>query len=344
MYAALIIILALLVILFISIAQVYKSIPLIELKRRARAGHEPAKSLYKVASYKYSSQIFLLLLATIAAAFYFVLISRKSPLWVSLISSIALIWLAYVWIPRSSVNIVSQYFAQVLAKPLAWILQYIHPQLKHVHKDFDKPRHTGLYEREDIVKLLSLQQKQEDNRIDDFEIDLLKHVLDFDRLKVIDLMTPKSKVNAISVKETLGPIVLSELHKTNHTYFPVYENRTSNIVGILGIASLGHSKNTISVDEVMNPSIYYVHEEQNLGEVLQVMIKTSQEIFIVINGDQEYVGIVTAREILKELVGETLTEEFDQYDNREMVANKFNPKEEVEVLPEIEQETKEEKS
>ncbi len=336
MYVILIVILALLVILFISVAKVYKSIPIIELKRRARLGQEPARSLYKVASYRHSSQILLLLLASIASAFFFAFVARKSPLWIALVANIALIWLAYIWLPRSSVNIVSQYLAQVLAKPLAWILQYIHPQLKYLSKRLSKPSHTGLYEKSDIVRMLALQQKQTDNRIDEFEIDLLKHVLDFGSERVMDIMTPKRKVHAISVHETLGPIVLSELHKTKHSYFPVYENKMTNIVGILGITSLVQSRATVRVEDVMDQSIHYVHEEQYLNEVLQAIIKTAQEMFLVINSDQEYVGVITAREVLKSLVGETVTNEFDQYDNRELVANRINsnPIEEIE-LPEV---------
>ena len=326
MNVALIIALALIVIVLISVAKVYRSIPIIELKRRARAGHEPAKSLYKVASYQTSSQFLLILLATIFSALFFVLVSIKSPVWVAITSCLVLIWLAYIWIPRSPINIISEYLAQKIAIPLAWILQYLHPLFKKSNK---KPQHTGLYERSDIVALLTKQQKQEDNRIEDFEIDLLKHVLNFSEYKVLDLMTPKRKVHSIPEDETLGPVVLSELHRSGHTYFPIFKSKTDNIIGILGIKGLSVSKNPVNAGEVMDSNIYYVHEEQYLGEALQLVIKTSQELLIVINSHQQYVGIITAREILKLLVGESISDEFDSYDKREIVAKRFNLKETV---------------
>jgi CBS domain containing-hemolysin-like protein len=136
-------------------------------------------------------------------------------------------------------------------------------------------------------------------------------------------MTPRRKVHAVGSKETLGPIVLSELHKSGHSYFPVYEGKATNIVGILSIFGLTGSKLTVNTYDVMNQLLYYVNEEQSLGEALQVIIKTSQEVLIVINNNQEYVGIITARDLLKSLVGETITSEFDQYDNRELVAGIF---------------------
>jgi len=330
MYVISIVLLAIAVILFISIAKVYRSIPLIELKRRARAGQQPAKSLYKVASYQYSSQFLLLAIAIICSAVFFVLIAKHSPIWVALIADATLIWLAYVWIPRSAINIISQYFAQVLAKPLGWILQYFHPIVSYFHKSKPKKQHTGLYEQADIIRLLSDQKKQTDNRIEDFELDLLKHVVNFGHKTVFEIMTPKRKVHDISIDAVLGPVVLSELHKTKHSYFPVYESKTSNIVGILSLARLPSIKNTVSVADVSNPTIYYIHEEQTLSEVLHVMLQTTQEMFIVINSEGEYIGIITARDILKNLVGEEITEEFDSYDNRELVAKKFKVEEEIE--------------
>jgi len=331
MYIASIIVLAVLVILFISIAKVYRSIPLIELKRRARDGQKLAKALYKVASYKYSSQFLLLLMATVASAVFFVLMDKKSPVWVAITADLALIWLAYIWIPRSSINIVSQYFAQILARPLGWALQYIHPIFTRFHQAGKRSPHTGLYERADIVKLLTVQQKQVDNRIEDFEIDLLKHVVDFGHLRVIDVMTPKRKVHAISGKEVLGPIVLSELHKTEHRYFPVYDEKRSDVIGILSLFGLSNSKLTMTAEEAMSQSIYFVHEEQFLNEVLQVVLRSGQELFIVVNNQGDYTGILTARAILKNLVGEVVTEEFDQYDNRELVAKRFSNQEENNV-------------
>jgi len=324
MYIALTLILALLVILFISIAKVYRSVPLIELKRRARNGHEPAKSIYRVAGYKRSSQFLLLFLASIASAGFFILSTLRSPIWVAFIVDVTLIWLAYIWVPRSPVNVISQWFAQVLAKPLAWLLQYIHPIINSFSKKKTKPKHTGIYENSDIVRLLSAQQKQNDNRVDDFELELLKRVVDFADKKVLDVMTPKRKVYGVSIEDTLGPIVLSELHKTKHSYFPVYDGKEENIIGVLSIVSLTGIKRSVSVSEAMSPVVYYINEEQTLGQVLRVVNRTAQELFVVINSDQEYTGIVTAREVLKELVGETITEEFDQYDNRELVSSIFS--------------------
>lgn len=343
MYIVLIIALALLVIIFISVAKVYRSIPLIELKRRAKEGHEPSKSLYKVASYKFSSQFVLYFLATIASAIFFVYITKKSPLWVALTASLALIWLAYIWIPRSAVNIVSEYLAQAFAKPLGWLLQYIHPFISIFGKKTSKPSHTGLYERSDLVRLLSAQKKQEDNRIDAFELDLLKHVVGFGDMKVSDVMTPKRKVNGVPAGEVLGPLVLTELHKTNHTHFPVYEGRLANIVGILNITGISSLKLTVTADEAMSPSVYYVHEDQSLGEVLQIIIETSQELMIVINSNQDYVGIITGREILKSLVGEVVADEFERYDDKEFVAKRFDQQpvqQEELVIEEVSQEDK----
>jgi putative hemolysin len=149
-------------------------------------------------------------------------------------------------------------------------------------------------------------------------------VLLIGNVQAIDIMTPMGKVLAVPSEEILGPIVLSELHRSRHSHFPVYENDLDNIVGTIAITGLSSPKISIRADEAMNSTVYYIHEEQTLPEVLQVMIKTNQDLFIVINSLGAYLGIITAREVLKCLVGKVITDEFDRYDQRDIVANMFN--------------------
>src|ERR1700728_3343448 len=100
------VVLALVVLVTISIAQAYRALPLIELKRRARQGDGSSKALYRVAAYEFSSQFLLWLIASLSSAGFFVLVTRNSPVWLALISSVILIWVAYIWIPRSSINVI----------------------------------------------------------------------------------------------------------------------------------------------------------------------------------------------------------------------------------------------
>lgn len=326
MYIVTILALAILVLVSVSIAQVYRSLPLIELKRRARHGDGWSKSVYRVAVYKFSAQFLLWLIASLASAVFFVIVSRKSPVWLALTSCVALIWVAFIWIPRSSINLVSEYLAKVLSSPISWLLRHIDPITSFLHETVTKTNkvsHTGIYEKADVIDLLKRQNKQADSRIDPFEIEMMKRLLDFNDKKVIDVMTPKRKVTAVSVNDTLGPIILSELHKSGQVQFPVYDKKVTNIVGVIDISLLTELKQTSTAKSTMTNRIAYAHEEEGLSSLLKTMMKVHQQLFVVINSHEEYTGVITEKAILSELVGEHLAEDFDQHENKEAVARRF---------------------
>lgn len=319
--------LALVVLVTISIAQVYRSLPLVELKRRARHGDATSKSLYRVSAYQFSSQFLLWFIASVASAGFFVIVSRQSPIWVSLISSLILIWVAYIWIPRSSINSISRFVAKILAGPISWLLRYVDPTIKrfgHMLGVSGGNHHTRIYEKADIENLLKKQSKQADNRVDTTELEMLKRVLSFNDKKVIDVMTPKRKVTAVELKDNLGPIILTELHKSGQEYFPVYDEKPGDIVGVIDINNIADVSGTKTAQAAMTKSVSYAHEEEKLTSILNVMIKAHHQLFIVVNNHEEYTGVITAKDILSELVGDSIIDDFDQHESRQAVAKRFD--------------------
>lgn len=319
--------LALVVLVTISIAQVYRALPLVELKRRARHGDKSAKSLYRVSAYQFSSQFLLWFLASVASAGFFVIVARRSPVWVSLVSFLVLIWVAFIWIPRSSINSISRVIAQGLAGPISWLLRYIDPpihRIGHMLVLTRGTRHTQVYEKVDLENLLKQQSKQTDSRVDPTEIEMLKRVLSFNDKKVIDVMTSKSKVTAVELKDNLGPVILTELHKSGQEYFPVYDEKPGDIVGVIDINNIADVSETKKASAAMTKSVSYAQEEEKLTSILNVMIKTHHQLFIVVNNHEEYTGVITAKDILSELVGDSIIDDFDQHESRQAVAKRFD--------------------
>jgi CBS domain containing-hemolysin-like protein len=70
----------------------------------------------------------------------------------------------------------------------------------------------------------------------------------------------------------------------------------------------------------MHHQVCYVHEDQPLGEVMRAILKTHQQLFVVVNSFEEYVGIITMEDILEEVIGQQIVDEFDQYEDMRAVA------------------------
>ncbi len=221
---------------------------------------------------------------------------------------------------------VSAYFAKWLASPLAWLLNRLHPLLDWLASLIRRYRplhfHSGLYRKEDLLELLSNQASQFDNKIADQELEMARRALQFSDYIIRDVMVPRRVVKVVNITNTIGPVFINELHQTGHSRFPVFEGKKDNIVGALYLRDLVGLKATGTVKEVMSKKVYYVHEEQSLQDVLQAIIKTHHQLFIVVNSFEEFVGVIGMEDVMEQIVGQPIMDEFDRYEDLRAVAER----------------------
>ncbi len=319
------ILLACLALSAISLQKTYAAVPAKELKRRARGGDEFAVLLHRAVGYGYSLRAVLWLLTGVSFAGFFVYVSHVWPGWLAYLLSLVLLWAGFMYVPASRVTGVGRRFAGWLAPVFAWLLQYLHPILDRIISFIRRHRpitvHTGLYERDDLVDLLSRQRAQSDNRVEQLELEVAQHALTFGNRLIRDVMMPRRIVKMVSVDEQVGPILMTELHASGHSRFPVFEGKQDNIIGTLYLRDLTRVKAGGLVRKVMHADdVCYVHEEQPLADALQAILKTRRQLMIVVNGFEEYVGIITIEDVLEQIVGKPILDEFDQYEDLRAVA------------------------
>lgn len=322
------VLLAGLALLAISLHKTYSRIPAKELKRRAREGDNFAKMLYKAVGYGYSLKVLLWVLIGVSGGVFFVVVSHVWATWLAVLLSIFLIWFGYLWLPEGRVTTVGGKFAAWLAPVFAKLLSYLHPFIDKVVVLVQRHRpvrvHTGLYDRSDFIELIDRQQVQADNRIEKTELEVARHALSFGDKLVRDILTPRRVVKMVSVDEAIGPVLMTELHESGHSRFPVYEGTHDTIVGTLYLRDLTKAKTGGIVRNVMQANdMCYLHEEQPLTEVLQAILKTHRHLMIVVNSFEEYVGIVTMEDVLEQIIGKPIIDEFDQYEDLRAVAAKM---------------------
>lgn len=322
---------ALIALSFLSLLKTYQHIPAREVKRLARAGDATASILYKPIAYGTSLLVVLWTIVGLALALSLVLFANALPFWLALVVTVVVIWGGFVWIPTGDLSNIGIWTARKLAGPFTWLLEHLNPVISrlvrfvraHHHVTF----HTGLYDKTDLVELLELQKDQPDSRISPSEIDMLTHALSFGDKKVTEVLIPKRVVSLVSANEVIGPILSDELHKSGHSRFPVYDGKRDDIVGVLFLRDLVMNKKTGLVRSVMKTRLTYVHEDFTLYQTLEAFIKTKQHLFLVVNAFEEFVGIVTIEDIIEQIVGKMIVDEFDYYDDLRAVAAKAAKKE-----------------
>jgi CBS domain containing-hemolysin-like protein len=315
----------------------YFSLPLHELKRRAERKDPVAEQLYRVAAYDKSLRGLLGLFIAVTAAAGFVLLVRIIPVWLSILILVVVLGPAFLW---ASVSKLSGFGAKITAfvTPLiAWLLNYLHPIFNKTVSVAEKRRanqsHTGIFERSDLESLIERQQSQVDNRVSEQELEIAKRALSFSEHTVAEVLTPRALIKTVLGSETVGPILIDELHQTEQEYVLVKDKPKGMIVGALELKDLGiHSTGTVA--ELMDPKIYYVHEKDTLSNALDAFYATNHPLFVVVNSFEEYVGIISVENILQQLLGHVPGDEFDQYADVAAVAARHPKKPQSKKTPE----------
>jgi CBS domain containing-hemolysin-like protein len=295
-----------------------------ELKRRARAGRDKkAHAIYKMAAFGKSVPVYLWLTGTVSAALLYVMAVPHTWL-ASLVYLAVLAWLVRVWWPRSTKSWAWSWAAW-FAPIFAWKLTYLSPLINKFSRPNLKSHQEGrLYEKEDLLEFLKEQVAQPDNRIEESELKIAAGALTFGDKKVAQIMTPLRKVHMVREDELIGPMLMDELHKTGFSRFPVVKNGTGNsanpdIVGTLFLKDIILHEGG-QVRDLMHKKTFFINEVQSLREALSAFLKTHTHLFIVVNNFEEIVGVLSIEDVLEQILGEKIIDEFDRYDDLRAVA------------------------
>ncbi|HET7060304.1 MAG TPA: CBS domain-containing protein [Candidatus Saccharimonadales bacterium] len=309
----------------VVIRKTYYYIPLHELKRRAEHGEPLARRLYPAAAYGGCLRVLLWLYIGLTSAASIILLARLLPVWASLLIVGPLLWITFSWLPASRVTKAGARLTLIVTPLIVWLLNYLGPLLGRgsnaVYKHSAMLPHTGLFERGDLVELIEQQQRQTDSRLDEHELDIARRALNFNEYKVHDVLVPRKAVKTVLAQDTAGPVLIDELHKNAQGYALVRETSKGSLVGILAFKDLG-LQSSGQVKDIMDKSVFYLHENDTLGQALHAFFTNRQPLFVVVNSFEEYVGIITVEGILRQLLGDIPSDGFDQHHDAATVAGR----------------------
>jgi CBS domain containing-hemolysin-like protein len=307
----------------VVVRKTYFRIPARELKRRAEKGDKHARQLYRAVAYGSSLQALLWLYIGVTSAASIVLFAQNLSLLVSLLIVGPLLWATFSLLPSTRITKYGRGITEFVTPMLAWLLNYLHPLLSRssevVRRRYVVSDHTRLYEKDDLLDLIERQHWQDDSRLTDEEIEIIKRAIRFPERHVYEALTPSKAVKTVLADETLGPVLISELHDSGQDFVLVQAEKEGDFVGALNIRRLGiHTSG--KVKDFMHQNIYYLHEDDSLSDALHAFFVTNHPVFVVVNSHQEHVGIITIENVLKKLLGHMPGDDFDQYSDPAAVA------------------------
>ena len=161
------------------------------------------------------------------------------------------------------------------------------------------------------------------------EKQMIYNVFDFGDSAAKDVMIPRIDMTFIEVNSTYQELM--DIFKEDmHTRFPVYEDNTDNVIGIINIKDLllYPENEQFSIRKILREP-YFTYEYKHTTDLMMEMRKASVNLAIVLDEYGSTAGLVTLEDLLEEIVGE-IRDEYDE-DEEEPICE-IQPGREYQVL------------
>jgi CBS domain containing-hemolysin-like protein len=306
-----------------ALEHAYFYLPQKEFKRRASQGNPLLRKLVRINEFGVSVRLFLGLAAYILLGIAIIRTGQRLSL-LSALSVLALLAVLFRAAGSKNSRTILR-LAAFIAPYFEMLLRYINPPVQAVSGIITKRRknsiRTEIYEKDDLKALLRRQQKAVNNRIEPAELHAALRALELGTKKIRDYMVPHEEIEFVNAKEPIGPILLSELHRSGHRCFPVQGNSKHEVIGMLYLDDvIQHTEGGV-VSSVMDPQPRYVRDDQNLEQVFDAFNKTNRGIFIVVDVREKVVGLITLLDVLEQVTGHSIESEFEDFHDPSAVAH-----------------------
>lgn len=170
--------------------------------------------------------------------------------------------------------------------------------------------HQRLHSPEELELIVS--ESAEGGLLNEEEEEMILNIFDFSDRQVGQVMTPRRKVQAISVDWDIDEL-LSSVASSTFSRFPVYEGDLDHVIGILHLKDLIRqqlrTRGTLDIRLIVRPAPS-VPEYQPVEKLLAAFKRQRIHMAIVLDEFGGTAGIVTLEDLIEEVVGE-VRDEFD---------------------------------
>lgn len=286
-----------------------------DLLRKAELGDKRAKKIYPIRK-KGNLLLVTLLLGNVAvnAVIAIFMNSLVSGLIAGIVSTLLITIFGEIFpqaiFSRFALNIGSRvtwlvkiflFIFYPIAAPLAYIL----------NKTLGEELPT-IYSKHELREIISEHSDSSDSDIRRDESNIARGAFTFGDKKVKEVMIPRSKVLTVNSKDILDKKTLIMLGKYGFPRIPVIDKDENQIKGIIYTYDLLNPKNfNKKAINVCDKKVFYVNENEKLDFVLNNFIQKKHHMFVVVNEFQEYSGVITVEDILEDILGKEIVDEFD---------------------------------
>ena len=194
-------------------------------------------------------------------------------------------------------------FFYYIFQPIIWIVNKISSFVLRLLK-YPNTELTDFFSKKDIEILIRESRRYAD--LDEEESKILARLFNFRSLRVREAQIPRTEIIAVEENTTLDDLMVV-FQKSGFTKIPVFKENLDNIIGVVFLKDLFLQPQ--SLKEIIR-DILFVPETKHTLQLLREFRKENTTIAIVVDEYGGTAGLVTAEDLIEELVGEII----DEYD------------------------------
>ena len=175
----------------------------------------------------------------------------------------------------------------------------------------------------------STLMSEDEGVLDEKESDIIENILLLDKIKIQEILTPRTVVFALDGNRTIKDIVENEPAIFKFSRVPVYDGDIEKITGIVMTKKI--FKQALEDDSVtlktIQKDIYKINENIPVSLALDLFIKKKEHMFLVLDSYDQTEGIVTLEDCVETILGVEIVDESDSdADMREVAKQKMRMK------------------
>ena len=168
------------------------------------------------------------------------------------------------------------------------------------------PRPATRISSHDIKHIAEVGEKQGSLKEDEREI--IENVIEFSNTTVVEIMTSRVNIVAVSTEDSLGDVV-TRVREKSLSRLPLYENDLDNIRGIIYAKDLLPYLGTEMEDTMINwkaiaRKAIFVPTSKKLDDLLEEFQREKTHMAIVVDEYGGTEGLITLDDVLSEIIGD----------------------------------------
>jgi CBS domain containing-hemolysin-like protein len=215
-------------------------------------------------------------------------------------------------------------FAALALKAMVWIMRVtgLMWMLQLFTRLIGKSHHGSVLSREDFTAMADIAQ--EEGVFEESESKVIKNLLQFEEIRVKDVMTPRTVMKIAPETQTIEAF-FKENPRLRFSRIPVYGESQDTITGFVlkdnVLEELINDNGNMTLAEIRR-DLLVTRRETPIPQLFDTLIRNREHVALVVDEYGSVSGLVTMEDVIETLLGLEIMDESDNVEDLQLLARK----------------------